>query len=252
MDSGDTLWVFIFSHGFTDRNNIHKGYVWAVDPLTHLYDWELRRSLSQIADGVNITIVIEACCGGVFIDDLWALDNVKVIITATDWKSVAHSASKGIDPPKMYKRIIDWDWNDTNIEDEGGEFSSGLMEGLEELRRQFMDGEINLGELYLQAFKIAKERDAGYQNGDALERHYPTARPKKRPNPLLNTVFFPGDKNYDGKVDILDIALACKAFGSTPEHPRWNPIADVTKDGQIDILDIAAVAYYFGWEYYDS
>ena len=55
-----------------------------------------------------------------------------------------------------------------------------------------------------------------------------------------------GDLNFDGKVDITDIALGSSAFGSYPEHPRWNSLADVSQDGKIDIMDIALVSANFG------
>jgi hypothetical protein len=248
LSSGDTLWVYVFAHGDVERDG-HTGYIELVNGSTLLYDWELNQSLGQITDGVDITVVIESCYSGSFMDDLWMLDNVKVIITSTDWKSVSYTASRGLDPPEKYKQITDWDWNDINPQDEGGEFSSGLIEGLEELRQQFIDGEITLGELYLQAFKIAKERDAGYRNGDVLEDRYD---PKKKPNPLLNTVFFPGDINHDGIVDIIDIATAAKAYGTKPGDPKWNPNADMNRDRTIDILDIAKVAREYGMWYYDS
>ena len=55
-----------------------------------------------------------------------------------------------------------------------------------------------------------------------------------------------GDLNYDGKVDITDIAMASQAFGSYPGHPRWNPLADVNNDSRVDIYDIARVCADFG------
>jgi len=55
------------------------------------------------------------------------------------------------------------------------------------------------------------------------------------------------DLNCDGKVDIKDVAIVALAFGSYPEHPRWNPIADVNGDEKIDIKDIAKVAIDYGW-----
>jgi hypothetical protein len=61
-----------------------------------------------------------------------------------------------------------------------------------------------------------------------------------------------GDINWDYKVDILDVATASLAFGSSPGHPRWNSIADITgpegePDGKVDILDLALIAINFGW-----
>lgn len=53
------------------------------------------------------------------------------------------------------------------------------------------------------------------------------------------------DLNKDGKVDILDLAIICKAYGSYPGHPRWNPEADIVSDGIINILDAVKVARVF-------
>jgi hypothetical protein len=57
------------------------------------------------------------------------------------------------------------------------------------------------------------------------------------------------DVNRDGKVDLRDISLVAIAFGSYPEHPRWNPIADLNQDAKIDLKDIALVAKHFGDHY---
>ncbi|MDH5690708.1 MAG: hypothetical protein OEY81_04710, partial [Candidatus Bathyarchaeota archaeon] len=55
------------------------------------------------------------------------------------------------------------------------------------------------------------------------------------------------DINLDLKVDIIDIAIVAKAFGTELGRPRWNPSADVRKDFIINIIDISAVASKFGW-----
>jgi len=56
------------------------------------------------------------------------------------------------------------------------------------------------------------------------------------------------DINYDGKVNIKDVAMAAKAFGSTPGHPRWEMEADVVypPDNKVDMKDIALIAKSFG------
>ncbi|MCJ7423421.1 right-handed parallel beta-helix repeat-containing protein [Candidatus Bathyarchaeota archaeon] len=58
-----------------------------------------------------------------------------------------------------------------------------------------------------------------------------------------------GDLSGDGKVDIVDIAIASSAFGSYPGHPRWNPIADENDDDRVDIRDIAMVCSNYGKTY---
>jgi hypothetical protein len=58
-----------------------------------------------------------------------------------------------------------------------------------------------------------------------------------------------GDVNGDGRVDLKDIALVARAFGSTPGSPNWNPTADLNGDGKIDMKDITLVARNFGRHY---
>jgi hypothetical protein len=54
------------------------------------------------------------------------------------------------------------------------------------------------------------------------------------------------DLNGDGKVDIRDIAIAAKAFGSLPGDPRWDSRSDINKDNRVDIIDIVSIALHFG------
>lgn len=55
-----------------------------------------------------------------------------------------------------------------------------------------------------------------------------------------------GDLNFDGKVDIIDIVTAAKAFGSSPGHSRWNSAADMNKDNTVNIQDMVLIARNFG------
>ena len=50
------------------------------------------------------------------------------------------------------------------------------------------------------------------------------------------------DLNEDGKVDILDLAIFGKAYGSIPGSDRWNPRADIDGNNVINIIDGAAIA----------
>jgi peptide/nickel transport system substrate-binding protein len=59
----------------------------------------------------------------------------------------------------------------------------------------------------------------------------------------------PCDVNYDGRVNIVDIAMVAQAFGSSygpPIDPRWQFRADINNDRVVNIIDIAAVASNFG------
>ncbi len=69
-------------------------------------------------------------------------------------------------------------------------------------------------------------------------------------NVTLTGVFFHiADLNQDGDVDMKDIAVGAKAFGSYPIHPRWNPIVDIDKNDIINMRDIASIAMNFGKTY---
>jgi len=56
----------------------------------------------------------------------------------------------------------------------------------------------------------------------------------------------------DGKVDVKDVSLVARAFGSKPGDPQWNPLADITgseylvPDGKVDVRDVSLVAKNFG------
>jgi len=54
-----------------------------------------------------------------------------------------------------------------------------------------------------------------------------------------------GDINWDGVVDIFDVVLAAKAFGSTPGDSMWNRAADLNGDDVVDIFDIVILTKNF-------
>ena len=58
--------------------------------------------------------------------------------------------------------------------------------------------------------------------------------------------FLDTDLNKDGTVNILDIALVAKAYGTEPGDDKWNEIADLDDNEKVDILDIATVAKDYG------
>ena len=58
-----------------------------------------------------------------------------------------------------------------------------------------------------------------------------------------------GDVNNDKAVNILDCIAAASAFGSYPDHPRWNMKADINQDNKVNILDIIVIAKNFGKTY---
>lgn len=56
----------------------------------------------------------------------------------------------------------------------------------------------------------------------------------------------PWDIDFDGQVNIKDIAAAAVAFGTFPRDKGWNTETDTNIDGKIDIKDIASIARHFG------
>lgn len=58
-----------------------------------------------------------------------------------------------------------------------------------------------------------------------------------------------GDVNGDGRVDLKDLALIARAFGSSPTSPNWNPNADINGDGVVNMKDITLVARDLGQHY---
>jgi len=68
-----------------------------------------------------------------------------------------------------------------------------------------------------------------------------------KPEDVVNTVC---DLNFDNKVDMKDIGISIKAFGSVPGGSNWNFYADVAKNmgnRLVDMKDIGWVVSKFGW-----
>ena len=58
---------------------------------------------------------------------------------------------------------------------------------------------------------------------------------------LQGTNYLLSDVNKDGIVDMKDIAIVARAFGTTPTSPRWNPNADLNRDLEVDVHDLSLV-----------
>jgi len=55
-----------------------------------------------------------------------------------------------------------------------------------------------------------------------------------------------GDVNGDGKVELADLMLVIKYYGTTPSSPNWYPDADVNGDGKVELADLMLVLKYWG------
>jgi len=54
------------------------------------------------------------------------------------------------------------------------------------------------------------------------------------------------DLNGDRIVNIIDVCIVARAFGSRPWDLNWKEITDLDKNGVIDIIDFTIVAEDFG------
>ena len=54
------------------------------------------------------------------------------------------------------------------------------------------------------------------------------------------------DLDKNGQINILDIFIVARAYGSKPGDPNWNAVADLNKDNVINILDIFIIAWDYG------
>jgi len=54
------------------------------------------------------------------------------------------------------------------------------------------------------------------------------------------------DINHDGIVNVFDLRICAKAFGSKPGDINWNPTVDLNNDGLIDIFDLRKIAKHYG------
>ena len=58
------------------------------------------------------------------------------------------------------------------------------------------------------------------------------------------------DVNRDGKVDMKDLSVICRALWSNPQSPNWNQAADVDSDGVVSMKDIMFFLQHYGEQYF--
>ena len=54
------------------------------------------------------------------------------------------------------------------------------------------------------------------------------------------------DINKDGEIDMADVGIAARAFGSYPGHSRWNATADINYDLEVNMRDLGVICSHFG------
>jgi thermitase len=109
---------------------------------------------------------------------------------------------------------------------------------------------LNAGESTSTAFTW---NTAGFAKGNYTIMAYAEPLPNEQntSNNIIHssktiTITMPGDINADGKVDMRDIGLAARSFGTTEANERWNPIADINNDQKVDMKDLGIIAINFG------
>ena len=92
-------------------------------------------------------------------------------------------------------------------------------------------------------------------DGDGFSNYYRTLDSLNRDlYPLMSPYWYwknpiAGDVNRDMRVDIKDLAIVAKSYGTYPGLPKWNPYVDLNKDDKVDIKDLALVAKHYGEVY---
>jgi hypothetical protein len=115
------------------------------------------------------------------------------------------------------------------------------------------------GTLATIAFIVPMECDVWYQGCVPLEcdLHFDLSIlktdqgvtvPHDITDPLLHYVYMPipGDLDSNAIVNVFDLRIVARAFGSTTGEPNWDLRADLTRDGKINVRDLVLVARNYG------
>jgi hypothetical protein len=152
----EDLTIYIATHGSTDMVVMGSSTMTATEFADTIDDYP----------DMTFKVILDTCKGGSFVDNLSALPNVAIALTST---SATQSAYGDIDGPL-----------DPNPDDEGGEWTSGFLEDLEDYS---VDWELYLIEalitgvspkvmLYYDCFDSAWEKDCARIRGLSNPQRY--------------------------------------------------------------------------------
>jgi hypothetical protein len=214
FDGGENEILYIASHNAKDC-------LWLGDNNS-VPAFKLRQWLGNSAD----LIIIDACSSEWWIDELVA--NRTVIASSKKYQDSYNGWQ--LSRPGIWGVFTGQDnalYPNTN----GSEAPLGLIGSFYADTDHNGDGWISATEAY------------EYANTSTVQYTNSTQTPVFHNGPhdlkiILRAATKTVDINSDGIVNILDIAIVARAFGSTPGDLRWNPVADINSDNSINILDI--------------
>lgn len=223
------------------------------------WDDELKEDLDYLASHSKygkLIFVCFACFSGGFIDDLSAPN--RIIMTDANETYTGRLGSPGRpiqnDWPARFTDALHgeeayWDPDTYEIVHTGVPVDADWSN----------DGNVSLWEAWKYAWNNDIWRQQGEEtpwlddNSNDLPNYIEGSETLDSYDGLLSmeTYFGSGnlksaDVNDDAIINILDVAIVAKAFGSYPGHPDWNPLADLNNDEAVNSLDMANVSKHFG------
>lgn len=63
---------------------------------------------------------------------------------------------------------------------------------------------------------------------------------------ILFKIILLGDVDFNGKVDMSDVGIVLRAYGTKKGDPKWNPDYDLNKDDKVDMSDVGIVLRNYG------
>ncbi len=181
LNQEDNLFIFVTDHGARDKQNPKRAYIclWEKEKL---YDYELAKELSKIK-AKYISVCMEQCYSGGFIDDLTA--NNRIIATACQYDEVSWSSAQ---TDSQYNEFV-YHWTAAVL----GKYPNGKIANAD--RNQ--DGFVSMEE----AFIFAKNQDS-YKSYFKYKNRWVKETPQYSSTPANLGEYISLSKNND--IDIPD------------------------------------------------